>query len=118
MIVSYSALYVFLQQRVLHVIALLGHVKTSFILITSGLFLTPVIHTLTKPTSSDTLVLFILILLITHLLSYDYAHIDDKEPNSTRSPLSFNAIVIAGILMGSRLQRLSHVFYLILFVTM
>lgn len=96
----------------------LHQLKTASILFFSIIFLSPIIHTLTRPTSGDTIVLFICILLVTHLLTYDYTYIDKKDPLEPHSPISFNAVVIAGILMGSRLQRLSHVFYLILFVTL
>ncbi len=117
-ILAYAFAYLFLQRHILALSDLLVQAKTAFILINSVFFLSPVIHTLTKPTSGDTIMLFIVILLIIHVLTYDYTMIDEKEQKEPSSPLSFQSVVVAGILMGSRLQRLAHVFYLILFVTM
>jgi len=115
-ILLFSSVYLFLDSHMLSWREILKQGKLAFILITSVLFLTPVVYTLTKATSNDTLVLFIVILIIIHVLSYNYSFVHNNNEQS--SPLSFQTIVVAGILMSSRLQRLSHVFYLILFVTM
>ncbi|KAI9343450.1 phosphatidylinositol N-acetylglucosaminyltransferase subunit C [Zopfochytrium polystomum] len=83
--------------------------KGGVLLFTLLLGLTPLIHTLTKDTSSDTIWALSSILFILNLLFHDYG---SRLVTSIRFPDSFsiNASMFASVLLASRLPTALHVF--------
>ena len=57
------------------------------------------LRSLTVDVANDTLILWCVLLTLIHLLSYDYLS------KSTGSPLSFNAIFLAAVLLSSRMGQ-------------
>jgi hypothetical protein len=98
-------------------------------------FLTPVLQSLTVSSSDDTVILFVLIFSLFHLLLHDYTSVQNFTPptaagkfleadfaantsiqqdiTKSGSPTSLNAIFFAAILLASRLTRISSVFVLL-----
>jgi phosphatidylinositol glycan class C protein len=108
-------------------------VKILLLLLGSLYMLSPVLMTLTKQFSGDTITACTIFLLICHLIFHDYAYVNGDSKrygkkkkkkmffkvfvlvNRFSAPVSLNAAIFASIMLGSRLQTSFHVFTLLIF---
>lgn len=92
--------------------------RTFFDSVRLGLFggalagLAPILRTLTKSYSSDTIYMLTFILCVIHLIFHDYLPIQrENETQATfQATLSLNATIFASVLLASRLPSSQHVF--------
>jgi len=75
-------------------------------------FLSPVLRSLTVDVADDTLILWTVILFCVHLLSHDYQQIPQIQAQSG-SPISFNSIFLASVLLSSRMEHMPSSFVLL-----
>lgn len=90
----------------------LATVKSAILIYCALLGLSPILKSLTKSTSSDSIWTLSCILLIINVFFFDYSGgVEIKFP----APLSTNAGIMASTVLASRLTSTTHVFSLLLF---
>ncbi|VWU51369.1 phosphatidylinositol N-acetylglucosaminyltransferase, putative, partial [Hepatocystis sp. ex Piliocolobus tephrosceles] len=78
--------------------------------------LSPVLMSLTQTYSSDTVYLVSILLLLTHLMFHNYGFIYEKNENiNIFDATSLSCVVIASVILGSRLESVEQVFSFISF---
>eukprot|EP00350_Pseudokeronopsis_sp_OXSARD2_P004889 CAMPEP_0170558256 /NCGR_PEP_ID=MMETSP0211-20121228/33975_1 /TAXON_ID=311385 /ORGANISM="Pseudokeronopsis sp., Strain OXSARD2" /LENGTH=190 /DNA_ID=CAMNT_0010870037 /DNA_START=27 /DNA_END=599 /DNA_ORIENTATION=+ len=105
---SLYILFLLINKDIMQPLNILGDLKTGFLLILILCILTPVLKSLFVAYSDDTIIFIISILILVHLISYDYSvtkkpFIYTKMTQNIGSPLSLNAIFFVAILLCSRL---------------
>ena len=86
--------------------------KTILILIVILLVLSPVMRTLTRSYSNDTIYALSLILAFVHLFAYDYSYVN-ANTKVFHGTLALNAAMFASVLLASRLNSNSRSFALL-----
>jgi len=94
--------------------SVLVSVKILLLLMCSLYMLSPVLMTLTKQFSGDTITACTIFLLICHLIFHDYAYVSGESKRFS-APVSLNGAIFASVMLGSRLQTSLHVFTLLTF---
>ncbi len=90
----------------------LATIKSAILIYTSLLGLSPILKSLTKSTSSDSIWALSSWLMLLNILTFDYgAGPEAKFP----APLSTNAALMASTVLASRMETTGHVFSLTLF---
>ncbi|KAF4518626.1 hypothetical protein B566_EDAN005951 [Ephemera danica] len=79
------------------------------IYLTFGYFMSPILKTLTETISTDTIFVTSVLMMLIHLIFYDY---DSTSTNVSRA-LSFNSALFASLCLASRLSTTFHVFVLL-----
>ena len=105
----------FLVFRTVSLDALINDMKSCAFLSGSVLFLSPVLRSMTETYSNDTIALLVTILLLIHLIWYDYSLVrrpirPEERTLYMGSPISLNAIFFAAIVLSSRLKSELSVF--------
>ncbi|CAG8517455.1 phosphatidylinositol N-acetylglucosaminyltransferase [Gigaspora margarita] len=88
--------------------------KGAVLFFVTLLGLSPILKTLTKDTSSDTIWALTVILFLANMLFHDYGS-ENRTNIKFPGSLSTNAAIFASVLLASRLEVNSHVFGLMLF---
>ncbi|KAI9105018.1 phosphatidylinositol N-acetylglucosaminyltransferase subunit C [Phlyctochytrium arcticum] len=88
--------------------------RSSFIILLVLVLLTPILTTLTKEISSDTVWALTVMMILANLVFHDYT---SRDVIKVRFPdsLSINAGIFASVILASRLASYEHVFSLMLF---
>ncbi|XP_073964777.1 uncharacterized protein isoform X1 [Choristoneura fumiferana] len=102
-IVSYI-LYLFTEGS-----AILSNFKTVLVYVVIGYLVSPVLHTLTDTVSTDTIYAWAVIMMLTHLIFFDYSVPVALVSNS----LSINAAIFASVCLVSRLSTPFDAFVLL-----
>ncbi|XP_059062505.1 spliceosome-associated protein CWC27 homolog isoform X1 [Achroia grisella] len=97
-------LYIYLEGT-----ATLLHVKTVLIYIVIGYLLSPIFHTLTDTVSTDTIYAWAVIMMLIHLIFFDY----DVAVALVSKSLSINAAIFASMCLVSRLSTSFDAFILL-----
>lgn len=103
MIFSYL-LYIYIQGS-----ALIKHLNTVIIYLVIGYLLSPILHTLTDTVSTDTIYAWSVIMLLIHLIYFDY----DVPVALVSKSLSINAAIFASVCLVSRLSTPFDAFVLL-----
>ncbi|XP_074593967.1 phosphatidylinositol glycan anchor biosynthesis class C [Brevipalpus obovatus] len=90
-----------------------GELRTGLIFIIGGFAVSPILKTLTETVSTDTIYTMSGIMLIVHLLFFDYG----VQAAIVSPPLSINSVIFAGVCLASRLPTSYHTFALLTLVT-
>ena len=93
--------------------SVIGQLKTGIIFIISGFTVSPILKTLTETISTDTIYIMVTLMMIVHLIFFDYGV---KVP-IVSSSLSINSAIFAGICLASRLTSSYQAFALLTFAT-
>ncbi|CAG8532989.1 4648_t:CDS:2, partial [Racocetra persica] len=88
--------------------------KGAVLFFVTLLGLSPILKTLTKDTSSDTIWALTVILFLANMLFHDYGS-ENRTNIKFPGSVSTNAAIFASVLLASRLEVNSHVFGLMLF---
>ena len=84
-----------------------------FALVLVALCSTPVLATLTRPVSDDTILAAAVCLLLAHLACTDYGFLLGMRPTLS-SPVALNAAIFASVVLASRMKDVSQVLALVL----
>nr|XP_021208339.1 phosphatidylinositol N-acetylglucosaminyltransferase subunit C [Bombyx mori] len=114
---TYTVIYLFifitLTCYILYVIIagsdILRHTKTVLIYIVIGYLLSPVLHTLTDTVSTDTIYAWSVIMMLIHLIFFDY----DVPAAVVSESLSINAAIFSSVCLVSRLSTPFDAFVLL-----
>lgn len=87
---------------------MLEEFKSATIFLISGFAVSPVLKTLTETISTDTIYSMVTIMMLVHLLFYDYG----TKAAIVSSPISLNAAIFGAVCLASRLSSIYHVFAL------
>lgn len=96
--------YVFFEES-----AVLRHFKTVLVYLVIGYLLSPILHTLTDTVSTDTIFAWAVIMMIVHLIFFDY----DIPAAIVSKSLSINAAIFASVCLVSRLSTPFDAFILL-----
>lgn len=88
---------------------ILRHTKTVLIYIVIGYLLSPVLHTLTDTVSTDTIYAWSVIMMLIHLIFFDY----DVPAAVVSESLSINAAIFSSVCLVSRLSTPFDAFVLL-----
>lgn len=97
-------LYVYVEGR-----SFLQHLKTVLIYLIIGYILSPILHTLTDTVSTDTIYAWSVIMMLIHLMFFDY----DVPAAFVSKSLSINAAIFASVCLVSRLSTPFDAFVLL-----
>lgn len=97
-------LYIYIQGC-----ALIKHFSTVVIYLVIGYILSPVLHTLTDTVSTDTIYAWAVIMMLVHLIFFDY----DVPVALVSKSLSINAAIFASVCLVSRLSTPFDAFVLL-----
>lgn len=89
--------------------AILRHFKTVLIYIVIGYLLSPILHTLTDTVSTDTIFAWAVIMMLIHLIFFDY----NVPAAIVSKSLSINAAIFASVCLVSRLSTPFDAFILL-----
>lgn len=89
--------------------AVLTHLKTVLVYVTIGYLLSPILHTLTDTVSTDTIYAWAVIMMVIHMIFFDYNVPAALVSNS----LSINAAIFASVCLVSRLSTPFDAFVLL-----
>ncbi|XP_068622359.1 spliceosome-associated protein CWC27 homolog isoform X1 [Battus philenor] len=89
--------------------ALMRHLKTVLVYLVIGYLLSPILHTLTDTVSTDTIYAWAVIMLLIHLIFFDY----DVPAAIVSKSLSINAAIFASVCLVSRLSTPFDAFILL-----
>lgn len=87
--------------------------RTVLTFIVFGQLFAPVLHTLTDTISTDTIYTTTFLMMVVHLIFFDYG----ASAAIVSQSLSFNAVIFASICLASRLQSAHHTFILMTIAT-
>lgn len=87
----------------------LRHVKTVLVYIVLGYLLSPILHTLTDTVSTDTIYAWSVIMMLVHLIFFDYG----VKGALVSKSLSINAAIFASVCLVSRLSTPFDAFILL-----
>lgn len=85
------------------------HVKTVLVYLVLGYLLSPILHTLTDTVSTDTIYAWSVIMMLIHLIFFDY----EVKVALVSKPLSINAAIFASVCLVSRLSTPFDAFILL-----
>lgn len=102
-ILSYT-LYINLENS-----AVLRHLKIVLVYVTLGYLLSPILHTLTDTVSTDTIYAWAVIMMVIHLIFFDY----NVPAAIVSNSLSINAAIFASVCLVSRLSTPFDAFVLL-----
>ncbi|XP_013136772.1 PREDICTED: peptidyl-prolyl cis-trans isomerase CWC27 homolog isoform X1 [Papilio polytes] len=88
---------------------LVRHFKTVLVYLVIGYILSPILHTLTDTVSTDTIYAWAVIMLLVHLIFFDY----DVPAALVSQSLSINAAIFASVCLVSRLSTPFDAFILL-----
>lgn len=88
-------------------------IRTVLTFIVFGQLFSPVLHTLTDTISTDTIYTTTFLMMVIHLIFFDYG----VSAAVVSKSLSFNAAIFASICLASRLQSAHHTFILMTIAT-
>lgn len=97
-------LYIFVESA-----ALVRHLKTVLVYLVIGYLLSPILHTLTDTVSTDTIYAWAVIMILIHLIFFDY----DVPAAIVSKSLSINAAIFASVCLVSRLSTPFDAFILL-----
>ncbi|GAB0098199.1 Phosphatidylinositol N-acetylglucosaminyltransferase [Sergentomyia squamirostris] len=89
--------------------ALLRHAKTVLGVLVFGFIFSPILHTLTKSISTDTIYSMTFFVFCLHLIFFDYG----LEAHMVSRAISLNAAIFGSICLSSRLATSFHAFVLL-----
>ncbi|KOB69882.1 putative serologically defined colon cancer antigen 10, partial [Operophtera brumata] len=89
--------------------AVLSHFKTVLVYLVLGYLLSPILHTLTDTVSTDTIFAWAVIMMLVHLIFFDY----DVPAAIVSKSLSINAAIFASVCLVSRLSSPFDAFVLL-----
>ncbi|CAH1642955.1 unnamed protein product [Spodoptera littoralis] len=89
--------------------AILRHLKTVLVYLSIGYLLSPILHTLTDTVSTDTIYAWAVIMMIIHLIFFDY----NVPAALVSKSLSINAAIFASVCLVSRLSTPFDAFVLL-----
>lgn len=89
--------------------AILSNLKTVLVYVVIGYLVSPILHTLTDTVSTDTIYAWAVIMMLTHLIFFDYSVPVALVSNS----LSINAAIFASVCLVSRLSTPFDAFVLL-----
>lgn len=89
--------------------AVLRHFKTVLVYLVLGYLLSPILHTLTDTVSTDTIFAWAVIMMLVHLIFFDY----DVPAAIVSKSLSINAAIFASVCLVSRLSSPFDAFVLL-----
>lgn len=89
--------------------AVLLHLKTVLVYLVLGYLLSPILHTLTDTVSTDTIFAWAVMMMLVHLVFFDY----DVPAAIVSKSLSINAAIFASVCLVSRLSSPFDAFILL-----
>ncbi|XP_030022346.2 spliceosome-associated protein CWC27 homolog isoform X1 [Manduca sexta] len=89
--------------------AILRHLQTVLVYIVFGYLLSPILHTLTDTVSTDTIYAWAVIMMVIHLMFFDY----DVPAAFVSKSLSINAAIFGSVCLVSRLSTPFDAFILL-----
>lgn len=92
---------------------MIGQLKTGIIFIISGFTVSPILKTLTETISTDTIYTMVTLMMIIHLIFFDYG----VKVAIVSPSLSINSAIFAGVCLASRLTSSYQAFALLTFAT-
>ncbi|XP_015782343.1 phosphatidylinositol N-acetylglucosaminyltransferase subunit C isoform X2 [Tetranychus urticae] len=118
---SYTCVYIGIITLLLYTTLILssksddviGELKTGIILIFSGFAVSPILKTLTETISTDTIYAMVTLMMIIHLIFFDYG----VKVAIVSPSLSLNSAIFAGVCLASRLASSYQAFALLTFAT-
>ncbi|CAF0805570.1 unnamed protein product [Rotaria sordida] len=99
----------FLYRRHINIKLLQENLKTLLIFLLFGSMVSPVVFTLTKTISTDTIYAMSTLMMLTHLIFYDYG----AETAMVQKALSFSVALFSSVCLASRLSTSFHTFCLV-----
>ncbi|UJR37231.1 hypothetical protein I4U23_029940 [Adineta vaga] len=99
----------FLYRRHISIKLLQENFKTLSIFLLFGSLVSPVVFTLTKTISTDTIYAMSTLMMLTHLIFYDYG----SESAMVQKALSFSVALFSSVCLASRLSTSFHTFCLV-----
>ncbi|CAF1186474.1 unnamed protein product [Adineta ricciae] len=99
----------FLYRRRISMKLLQENLKTLSIFLLFGSLVSPVVFTLTKTISTDTIYAMSTLMMLTHLIFYDYG----SETAMVQKALSFSVALFSSVCLASRLSTSFHTFCLV-----
>ncbi|CAF4710179.1 unnamed protein product [Rotaria sp. Silwood1] len=99
----------FLYRRHINIKLLQENLKTLLIFLLFGSMVSPVVFTLTKTISTDTIYAMSTLMILTHLIFYDYG----AETAMVQKALSFSVVLFSSVCLASRLSTSFHTFCLV-----
>lgn len=111
--VIYTSIIVTLLSYLLYITfagsAVLRHLKTVLVYVIIGYLLSPILHTLTDTVSTDTIYAWAVIMMIIHMIFFDY----NVPAALVSKSLSINAAIFASVCLVSRLSTPFDAFVLL-----
>ncbi|CAF2872023.1 unnamed protein product [Rotaria sp. Silwood2] len=99
----------FVYRRHINIKLLQENLKTLLIFLLFGSMVSPVVFTLTKTISTDTIYAMSTLMMLTHLIFYDYG----AETAMVQKALSFSVALFSSVCLASRLSTSFHTFCLV-----
>eukprot|EP00743_Colponemidia_sp_Colp-15_P004117 GILK01004445.1.p1 GENE.GILK01004445.1~~GILK01004445.1.p1 ORF type:complete len:352 (-),score=54.66 GILK01004445.1:190-1200(-) len=122
LVIGFLAKVVIERNTTLHEIT--SRTKSAVIIIITTLLLSPVLQTLTKTYSNDTIYALTISLSVLHVMLFDFtfinvvntgSHFSHHDEARSAGSISLNAAMFSAVLLASRLPSLLHVFVFVFF---
>lgn len=92
---------------------MINELKSAAIFLISGFAVSPILKTLTETISTDTIYLMVTVMMLVHLIFYNYG----AKAAIVSTPVSLNAAIFGGVCLASRLSTTYHAFALLIFAS-
>ena len=94
-------------------ISVIDELKSAVIFLISGFAVSPILKTLTETISTDTIYAMVTIMMLVHLIFFNYG----ADAAIVSTPVALNAAIFAAVCLASRLSTTYHAYALLIFAS-